>query len=146
MAEETIDEATIVAGLEERPSRTKDLRVHGWVDNHNSSAAFSIYGSDAEKLQQIASEHSSWSEQLHPGLPYTPAEVIWAVRREMARTLEDVLSRRTRALLLDAHASIEIAEKVAKLMAQELDKDTGWQRRQVSTFSALANGYLLHND
>jgi glycerol-3-phosphate dehydrogenase len=68
--------------------------------------------------------------------------VIWAVRHELARTVEDVLARRTRALFLDAAASMAMAPLVARLMAAELDRDERWQRRQVADFQALAQGYL----
>ncbi len=70
-------------------------------------------------------------------------QVVWAVRHEMARTVEDVLSRRTRTLLLDARASINMAPKVAELMADELGRDAAWQREQVETYTALARGYLI---
>jgi glycerol-3-phosphate dehydrogenase len=69
--------------------------------------------------------------------------VVFAVRHELARTLEDVLSRRTRALLLDARASLEMAPGVAALMAAELGRDAAWQRAQVASYEALAKGYLL---
>src|SRR5690606_2132263 len=80
---------------------------------------------------------------LHPRLPYLAAEIVWAVREELARTLDDVLSRRTRALFLDARASMEIAPKVAELMAAELRLDEGWQRAEVERFLTHARGYLL---
>jgi glycerol-3-phosphate dehydrogenase len=70
-------------------------------------------------------------------------EVIWAVRHEMARTVEDFLSRRTRALMLDARASIEMAPKVAELMGRELGRDKTWKDNQVSAYKKLARGYLL---
>ena len=69
--------------------------------------------------------------------------VCWSARQEMARTVEDVLARRTRALLLDARASIEAAPLVAELLASELGHDAAWQRAQTRDYSALANGYLL---
>ena len=69
--------------------------------------------------------------------------MVWAVREEMARTVEDVLSRRTRALLLDARASISIADEVAGMIATELGYDAAWQAEQVSTFTALAHRYLI---
>ncbi|MCW9707019.1 glycerol-3-phosphate dehydrogenase/oxidase [Aliifodinibius sp. 1BSP15-2V2] len=143
MAEDTIDEATMVAGLDERESITDNLRLHGWLKNSDAADPFELYGSDALALKKIASEQADGNPQLHPNLPYTPAEVIWAARSEMARTVEDVLARRTRALLLDARASIEIAEPVAKLMARELNYDHQWVTNQVETYTELAKGYFL---
>ena len=70
-------------------------------------------------------------------------KVIWAVREEMARTVEDVLSRRTRALLLDAKASISVANTVAGMMAEELGYDSAWINEQVTTYTSLANKYLI---
>jgi glycerol-3-phosphate dehydrogenase len=69
--------------------------------------------------------------------------VVWAARHEMARTVEDVLARRTRSLLLDARASADIAPAVAALLAGELGRDEAWQRRQVEEYRALARGYWL---
>ena len=70
------------------------------------------------------------------------AEVVWAVREEMARTVEDVLARRTRALLLGARVSIEAAPRVAELMSQELKRDSDWQKQTVQQFKEVAQGYL----
>ena len=70
-------------------------------------------------------------------------EVVWATRYEMARTVEDFLSRRTRSLLFDARASIEIAPKVAKIMAAELERDEAWIQQQVEDFRAVAKAYVL---
>ena len=102
-----------------------------------------VYGSDAAALEQLLAENPAWREPLHPALPYCAGEVIWGVRYEWARTVEDILARRTRALLLDARASIAVAPEVAELMAEELGQDRDWQEAQVAVFSELAIGYLL---
>ena len=81
------------------------------------------------------------AERLHPALPYIAAEVVWAVRTEMARTVEDVLARRTRALFLNAAAAVEMAPRVAELMARELGRDDAWAAMQVRAFAELAKGY-----
>ena len=70
-------------------------------------------------------------------------EVVWAVREEMARTVEDVLARRTRALLLGARASIEAAPGVAELMARELGTDEAWKKKAVEDYEKVARGYVL---
>ncbi len=143
MAEDTIDSAAVVAQLEERPSVTKDLRLHGWHDDDASLGDLAGYGADAEALRHVLAEQPGWDQPLHPKLPYRRGEAVWAARREMARTVEDVLARRTRALLLDARASIEAAPIVAALLAQELGRDAAWEKAQVAAFETLAAGYLL---
>ncbi len=143
MAEDTIDSAAVVAQLEERPSVTKDLRLHGWHDDDASLGDLAGYGADAEALRHVLAEQPGWNAPLHPRLPYRRGEAVWAARREMARTVEDVLARRTRALLLDARASIEAAPIVAALLAQELGRDAAWEKAQVAAFETLAAGYLL---
>jgi len=83
------------------------------------------------------------AESLHPALPYCGAEVVWATRVEMARTVEDVLARRTRALFLNAKAAIAMAPRVAALMTQELGYDEAWQAKEIISFQDLAKGYLV---
>jgi len=80
---------------------------------------------------------------LHPNHTIKIGEIIWAVRNEMARTIEDFLSRRTRLLILDARASIEAAPIVAKYMSKELREGSRWRKNQVSQYSELAKTYLL---
>ncbi len=143
MAEDTVNEASVVAGLDERKSVTENLRLHGWLKNAEAAEPYEMYGSDALALKKIAEEQEGWDQPMHPNLRCKPSEVIWGVRSEMARTVEDVLARRTRSLLLDARASMEIAEPVAELMAAEMDKDDQWKQKQVEEYKELANGYLL---
>jgi glycerol-3-phosphate dehydrogenase len=143
MGEDTIDKAALVAGLEERKCVTKNMPIHGYVANFDVQDPLHFYGSDKQSLLRLISENDAWNEKLHPNLPYLKGEVIWAVRQEMARTVEDVLARRLRALLLDAKASLETAAEVAKLMAEELEKDQMWQEEQVKLYTELANGYWL---
>jgi glycerol-3-phosphate dehydrogenase len=142
MAEDTIERAASLAQLEERPSLTKELHIHGFHKNSGEFGIFAIYGSDAPALQDLIREDKAYGKQLHPALPTVAGEVIWAVRHEMARTVEDFLSRRTRALVLDARASMEMAPQVAELMAQELGGNKTWKDNQVSAYKKLARGYL----
>ncbi len=91
-------------------------------------------------------EQPGWSEPLHPNLPYFTSEVAWGARREMARTVEDVLARRTRSLLPNARASVAAAPKVAAILAAELGRDQAWQAwqdEQVAAYEAVADGYML---
>jgi glycerol-3-phosphate dehydrogenase len=145
MGEDAIDQAALVAGLDERPSPTADLPLHGWTEPESVPLGtdWTEHGSDAPALARLAAERPGWDEPLHFNLPYRVCEVIWAARHEMARTVEDVLARRTRALLLDARASASIAPAVARLLAEELGKDEAWQRAQVAAYRELARGYWL---
>jgi len=142
MAEDTVDHAATLAQLDERPPVTKDLHIHGFHKNPGEFGMFAIYGSDAPALQDLIRQDKAYTEPLHPGMPTLAGEVIWAVRHEMARTVEDFLSRRTRALVLDARVSMEMAPKVAELMARELGRDKTWKNRQIDTYKELAQGYL----
>lgn len=141
MAQDVIQQAERVAGVEPRPCPTAKLRIHGWTDTPSADPVFGMYGSDAEAVERLAREEPALTEKLHPDLPYTAANAVWAVREEMARTVEDVLSRRTRALILDARASAEAAPKVAKLIAAELDHDETWIQQAVAEYEKLAAQY-----
>lgn len=116
MAEDAVDKAVEMSGLEPRPSVTENLAIAG--------ADFTV---DDDKL--------------YPDLPYTHKDVVRAVLDEMARTLEDVLARRTRFLFLNARAAIEISPKVAAIMAAELGKDKDWVEGQVESFKNIAASY-----
>lgn len=146
MGEDTIDQAARVADLEIKASRTQDLHLHGWLEDTEKDQSYSVYGSNREHIETFERADPGLREKVHNNLPYRRAEVVWAIRYEMARTLEDVLARRTRALLLDARASMAIAPAIAKLMAQELGKDRSWENRQVKAYRKLAKGYLVSED
>jgi glycerol-3-phosphate dehydrogenase len=143
MAEDTVDQAAVVAGVDERPCVTRDLHIFGYHQNAGRFGTLAQYGSAAPGIQDIVRQDPAMGEALHPRRPTIGAEVVWAARREMARTVEDFLSRRTRTLLLDARASIEMAPAVARLMAGELGRGTEWQQEQVREFTRLAAGYLV---
>jgi len=142
MGEDTVHLAARVAGLPERPSPTAELALRGRSEE-DLGEPWSVYGSDAPTLSALAGERPEWGALLHPRLPYRTVQVVWAVRHEMARTVEDVLARRTRALLLDARASVEAAPEVARVMAAELGRDAAWQAEQVARYGELATGYIL---
>ena len=143
MGQDTIDQAALVAGLEDKDCITENMRIHGWLKNADMSDPLHLYGSDAPSIRKLYKENPELKEPLHADLPYIKAEVVWAARNEMAMTVEDVLSRRTRALLLNAKASKETAPEVARLLAGELGFDEAWQKEQVATYSKLAEGYML---
>ena len=122
---------------------TKDMQIHGYQPTTDCGNWRYVYGSDGDKILAMQNEHPEYAEKLHPAFDFTVAEVIWAVREEMAITVDDVLARRIRALFLDARASMEMAPKVAHIMAQELGKDASWEKDQVEKFTEVANGYIL---
>jgi glycerol-3-phosphate dehydrogenase len=146
MGEDAVNHAAAAAGLLERPSRTRTLALRGHGARVRRPEPFDVYGTDASALRRLAREDPALAEPIHPRLPYLMAQVAWAARREMARTVEDVLARRTRALLLDARASVEAAPKVAGLLSRELERDAAWRDRQVEEFAALVTRYLPRVD
>jgi glycerol-3-phosphate dehydrogenase len=143
MAEDTVDHAITLGKLEDKPCATRDLKIHGYYpDALEVLGELAVYGSDAEHIEALAEERPEWAERLHPDLPYIAAEIVWGVRQEMSRTVDDALSRRTRALLLNAAAASAMAPEVAALLAAELGRDQGWIDRQVAEFQKLAAQYL----
>jgi glycerol-3-phosphate dehydrogenase len=134
MAEDCVDQAATIAQLDDRPCITRQLRVHGYSET--ASGPLAAHGYDAREIESID------STRLHAALPHIAGEVIWGVRYEMARTVDDALSRRMRALPLNARAAMEMAEPVAALMARELGRDLEWQRSQVEQFKARAAAYV----
>jgi glycerol-3-phosphate dehydrogenase len=146
MGEDCINHAEQVVGVEHRASQTAQLPLHG---NSQDAAIFkapehlAVYGSDRPEIEKRASQNPELAEALDPALPYLAAEADWAIENEMARTVEDILSRRTRALLLNARAASQAAPKVAQLLANRLGRDKSWVQAQVEEFQALAKNYML---
>lgn len=138
MGEDTVNRAATQAGLPPRLSLTSGLKLHG-ATTEELPDHWKVYGTDAERVRALTGSGTP----LHPALPYTEAEVRWAARAEQARTVEDVLARRLRALLLNARASSEAAPRVAAILAEELGRDSAWQNTQVKEYRELAQGYLL---
>lgn len=143
MAEELVDNALIVADLEPQPCVTKQLRIHGYHRYADKFGALEAYGSDAPAIEDSLRRHPEYRERIHPRLPAVAGQVVWAVRHEMARTVDDVLARRTRSLLYDAKAAIEAAPAVAGLMGRELERPATWEADQVASFHAIAKRYLV---
>lgn len=142
MGEDTVDTFYKVTGLSAVESSSKDIHLHGYttekLDGH-----WQVYGSDKQEIAALIDENPSWSELLHPAYPYSKAEVVWAIREEMALKIEDILSRRMRMLILDAKAAIEMAPKVADVMAEELSLDQQWKDAELEDFGKLANKYVI---
>ena len=120
---------------------TASLHIHGYTDTTDWDDPFYFYGSDAPLLrQQINGTAHEW---LSEDLKIHRKQIKWAVEHEMARTVEDVLSRRTRALLLDAKESRRIAPECASIMAALMGKDDQWKAEQLKSFNQLSEQYIL---
>jgi len=144
MAEDCVNHAITLGRLEDAACVTRSLKLHGYHEDIEALGDLWVYGSDADAIKAIASADSNLLKPMHPDLTYCAAEVIWAVRKEMARTVEDMLARRTRALFLNAKAAISLAPLVAKIMASELNQNDTWIANQIADFTALAQNYLVY--
>jgi glycerol-3-phosphate dehydrogenase len=142
MAEDAVNRAATLGGLPTRTSRTAKLPLWG-APKAGSVTEFPHYGTDAGGLELLIEKEPKLAEQLDGRLPYVAAEVVWAARHTMARTVEDVLARRTRSLFLEARAAIACAPKVAHIMAGELGRSVVWEEEQVREFTSMATNYLL---
>ena len=146
MGEDAVNIAAKVAGLAGRPSATPELRLFGWSEapaaHSDAEGELVAYGSERIAIDALAATSPEMAALLHPRLTYRMAEVVWAARHEMARSVEDVLARRTRALFLDARAAIDAAPAVAACLAAELGRDDSWQESQVVAFRKIAAGYV----
>ncbi|WP_308991147.1 glycerol-3-phosphate dehydrogenase/oxidase [Mariniflexile litorale] len=143
MAQDTINKAISIRKLQNVPCKTKNVKIHGATEFNDKTQHQYIYGSDQEAIQNLIVTSPELGEVLHSRLPYTKAEVIWAIRYEMARTVEDILARRVRTLFLDARATLEIIPMVAKMLTKELDKDASWEQHQIDEFTKIAHQYIL---
>ena len=144
MAEDCVDQAATLAQLPDQPCVTHHLRIHGFHEAAQEFSSLAVYGSDAYEIRKLIETNPALNEPLHAALPYVKAEVSWATRHEMARTVEDMLARRTRALFLNARAALEIAPVVADLMASELGWDEDARTKQLNAFREVASNYVLH--
>jgi glycerol-3-phosphate dehydrogenase len=143
MAEDCVNHAAILGKLPDRECVTKQLKIHGFHPQARKLGHLYMYGSDAPAIQQLMRDDPELGEPLAAGLPYVGAEVVWAARHEMARTVEDVLSRRTRSLFLNRKAALGAAPKVASLMARELERDSEWESHQLAAFRRVAAQFTI---
>ncbi len=145
MAQEVVDKAMDVATLPATTSSTEAVQLHGYRNRGNLHQHHHLccYGADAEEVENLVNENVQWGERICPGYLFIKAQVIWAIRQEMAMTVEDFLARRIRLLFLDAKSAIAAASVVAAVMAKEMNKNEMWVNEQVETFTKLAQGYLL---
>ena len=141
MSEDIIDTAIPIAGLPERNCITQNLPIHGFDFNSNWSDPLHVYGTDIEKIKKIDS--NEFNKSLSKKIYITKNQIIWSIRNEMAMTLEDILSRRTRCLFIDALETIKIAPIVCKIMSEELNESKNWMENQLKNFTTLANNYII---
>lgn len=143
MAMDVVNKAIELGRLPKKDCLTQNIKVHGYT-SHMDYGDLGLYGADAQGIANLIQENPGLAEKLHPDFKYRKAEVVWMVRNEMARTIEDVLSRRLRLLFLDAGAALLLAPLVAGIMKEELGKDEQWTALQIHEFSGLVKQYLLH--
>lgn len=146
MSEDVINTAAIQATLPYKECITENLSIHGNQPTADFNSPGYYYGTDQSFIETIIQENPALGETIHPRLPYTKAEVIWAVKNEWAQTIEDVLSRRTRAILLDAKAAWEAAPLVADLMSEALQKNNDWINQQLISFEQTIKHYIPANN
>jgi len=145
MAEDTVNEAMKVHQLGLTTSKTETLSIHGNVkpETVDRTHHLYVYGSDIPEIKKLQLSSSEYAQKIHPEHPFTIAEAVWAIRNEMAETVEDILARRVRLLFLDARAAIDSAEKISSLIAKEKEYSQEWAHAQALEFTELAKGYLL---
>jgi len=142
MAQDMVEKVEKVKGWQVTPSKTKSIKIHGYTTEIDLNDPMYVYGTDKEKILELAQRESGMNGVLSESLQLIKAQVAWAVRHEMARQIEDVLARRTRCLFLDAREAIRIAPEVAAIMAAELGHDKKWEQQQVDDFTLMAENYL----
>lgn len=143
MGQDVIDQTTAIAQLPSSKSVTADLKLHGWTSQLDAPDEWSrVYGLDISALQEMIALSPELGRRLQADLPFRRVEVLWAAKYEMARSIEDVLARRTRALFLDARAALAAAPETARLLAQALGRNEQWQQQQVKAFQEVGQNYI----
>ena len=140
VAEQCVDAAVKVAGLRANGARTDALEL---LPHDAQRGAVDAVGFPARGVAQLAAEQPTLAAALHASLPYSGAHFAWAARSEMAMTVADALAYHTRALFIDARATLEIAPRVAALMAAELGHDAAWIAAEIQQVHARAASYIL---
>lgn len=143
MAEKTVDLAIKTKKLVFKASKTKNLKIHGYRENPDRSNRLYIYGSDQDEILQLQKDNPGYAKKILENHDFTVGEVVWAVRKEMARTVDDVLARRVRVLFLDVRASMKMAPRVAAIIAKELHRDKKWEEQQIREYTEMAKTYVI---
>lgn len=141
MAEDMINEAEKLNGWKKTETHTKNLKIHGAKEENDFDNPLYFYGSDYAALKElIDKDPGGW---ISRSIPLHKAQIKWAVIHEMAITIDDILSRRTRAILLDAKEALNIAPVVATEMSNALGKDKQWEKTEIENFSQIVKKYIL---
>ena len=147
MAEDTVDVVAkrLHAPRRARRSTTRSLKLLGAARKATSEPGTTDhhlahrYGTMADEVRALIAFRPDLGDPLVPGQPYLRAEAVYAVRHEMATTLDDILTRRTRAHLFDRPACLAAAPAVAALMADELGWSTDETARQLDAYRRLCH-------
>ncbi|NRD22354.1 glycerol-3-phosphate dehydrogenase/oxidase [Winogradskyella litoriviva] len=142
MGEDLVNKAEKNHNWKHIPTKTKHLKIHGYKENVDYNNPLYFYGSDEENIIELSKE-KGWNTSLSDSLGIIEAQVVWAVRNEMAIHIEDFLARRVRSQLLDAKESLKMAPKVAQIMAKELNKDENWQQQQITNYTNVTSNYII---
>lgn len=139
MAEDVVNRAETLGGLEPRGCVTKRLNIHGYHEHPEQFGDLAHYGSDAREIKKMIQVDSAL---LDKRLKLTEGEVRWMARYEMARSIDDVLSRRSRSLLFNAKAARQASRRIGEILKEELGKDEAWLLAQVDDFELMSRNYL----
>ncbi len=165
MAEDTVDVVVGALGRNGLRCRTKNLRLHGAPPGERAepraggtganlrtdlehpeitraAVLASRYGTEAPAVLALADGRAELLEPLVTGLPYLAVEALWAVRREMAGSVSDVLDRRTQSSFRDARAAVDAAPTVAALIGPELGWDDARVRSEADAYAARIRSEL----
>ena len=138
MGEEAIDMLIKSEAKKFIPSKTRQLKIKGYDSSIDFKDPLHVYGNQVEKIKQLGAI-TSFSDKFY----ISEAIIRYAVQYEMAINVEDILARRTRALFLNSEEAVRLAPKVAKIMAEELNKDNDWVTKQCDLFINLSSNYNL---
>jgi glycerol-3-phosphate dehydrogenase len=144
MGEDLVNRAEKERGWKHIETKTKHLQIHGYKKEVDHEDPMYFYGTDREKILNLANENPALDEYVSEKLKIKKAQIVWAIRHEMALTVEDFLARRVRVQLLDARESMNVAHAVAGVMAKELGKDDGWIKKQTENYKKVTSEYLLN--
>ena len=144
MGQDLVDKAEKLRAWSRTSTKTKHMKIHGYKEGVDHQNPLSFYGSDEAAILEMC-KSTGMNEIISSQLGVIKAQVVWAVKHEMARTVEDFLARRTRCQLLDARESIRMVPKVAEIMAAELNLDKNWQVEQVSAYERVTSNYILQS-
>lgn len=141
MGQDVVEKAEETMKIPRKKSNTEHLKIHGYKKDVDYKDPMYFYGTDKEKILELSKEIENGSEIISNEQNIMKAQIIWAVRKEMALTVEDFLSRRTRLLLLNQKEALRVAPIVAEIMAKELGKDEDWQKKEIENFKKISEIY-----